>query len=1016
MSNLGLALGAGALVAALAGTKFRLRWLAPFAVVVLAVVNLPALFNGDLVDPALERAQDPPAAWQQAVKALDAGSSEYRVLQLPGSEFGAFRWGYTVDPPLPGMTTKPLITRDLLPLGSPGVMDLLYALDDRVQTGTLDPQSVAAVARYLGVDTVWLPNDIAYDRFRTPLPSTVAAIFAAQPPGLGTPVSYGAPTVNVANIPMVDEHALVQGNPTALPPVQLVAVNDPVPILRASDRVVVLVGSGDGVVDAAAAGLLHGDEALLYEADLASASTHGAAATRPTLVILTDSNRDRAHDWRSSQDVTGYTESGGPDGGVLQADSADQRLPVFGATPNADDQTLATLDGNLTVQASGYGEPFAYRPEDRPSMAVDGDPDTAWVVSDRSNPVGQYITASRTDGSLDLLQPQHTDANRMITSVSISTGAQTLDLPLTAESLTAPGQHVGLPGTGPVTIRITGVGPRPGGTDTGPSAVGFADLGLGTHTEVVRTPNLTTPVGASTPFDVVLTRLRTDPLDRWRSDPEPMLVREFQSPGVRTYSAAITLRRDARATDQTLTAVDGVEGAVASRRLVGDPASRGASATDGDPDTAWTSPFTDVVGSTLTVGLDSSLSSFTVQQRVDAQHSLITGLHIDVDGQGVDVAVQAPDAQGTSTIALPAPLTGAVATFTVRTIDARTTVDRRFAETTTLPVSIRELSAPGLVRTTTIAPTASGCRTDLVAVDGTPLPVAVTAADLRTLATGQPVTVHPCDDAGVSLTSGTHRLTSSVGRLTGLDVDRVVLSSAVDVASTPVAASPTVAVTRTATTRTATVSACPDGCWLIFGEGYNVGWAASAGGHALGAPQQIAGGFNGWWLPPSTATTVVQMTFQPQRSVTFALLLSALTIAGCAVLAIRRGRAVLAPVAFQPVPPRFDGDTWQPTGWSTAVIAAVALLAITAVVSSTQTTALAVVPAIIVVVTRRPRLAAVVGVVLMAALSARIVQRQLAARLFANAAWPGFWEKLHWPAMLVVVLLLVSALSTRRDQ
>ncbi|MEZ5252179.1 MAG: hypothetical protein R2713_24105 [Ilumatobacteraceae bacterium] len=46
-------------------------------------------------------------------------------------------------------------------------------------------------------------------------------------------------------------------------------------------------------------------------------------------------------------------------------------------------QTVAVLDGGLVVRATGYGEPFAYRPEDRPAMAVDGDPDTAWRVADR---------------------------------------------------------------------------------------------------------------------------------------------------------------------------------------------------------------------------------------------------------------------------------------------------------------------------------------------------------------------------------------------------------------------------------------------------------------------------------------------------------------------------------------------------------------------------------------------------------------------------------------------------------
>ena len=57
LSNFGLALGIGALVTALLSTRVRWRAFAPALVVVVAVLNLPALFDGGLVDPALERDQ-----------------------------------------------------------------------------------------------------------------------------------------------------------------------------------------------------------------------------------------------------------------------------------------------------------------------------------------------------------------------------------------------------------------------------------------------------------------------------------------------------------------------------------------------------------------------------------------------------------------------------------------------------------------------------------------------------------------------------------------------------------------------------------------------------------------------------------------------------------------------------------------------------------------------------------------------------------------------------------------------
>ena len=176
---LGLALGAATLVDALPAwaaapgpIRARVPWSAVAAgvIVLAALVNLPVLTGARLVDPALERDEDPPAAWSEAAADLDAAPDGYRVLQLPGAEFGAFRWGYTVDPPLPGLTERPLVTRDLLPLGSPAAMDLLYALDDRFQSGVAETDAVAPVARLLGADTA-----LAHGRCRLrPLPHSPA--------------------------------------------------------------------------------------------------------------------------------------------------------------------------------------------------------------------------------------------------------------------------------------------------------------------------------------------------------------------------------------------------------------------------------------------------------------------------------------------------------------------------------------------------------------------------------------------------------------------------------------------------------------------------------------------------------------------------------------------------------------------------------------------------------------------------------------------------------------------------
>lgn len=1013
VSLFGMALGIGALVTALGATKFRWRALAAPAVAVLAIANLPALTNGGLVDPALERDQQPPAAWRQAAAALDASSSQYRVLELPGSEFGAFRWGYTVDPPLPGLTTKPLVTRDLLPLGSAAMMDLLYALDDRVQQGTLDPASLAGVARYLGVDTVWLANDLAFDRFRTPLPAEAATAISSA--GLQAPRSFGPPTVNTPSAPMLDEHTLGDGRSPALPPVQLFGVPAAMPIVRTSSDSVLVAGSGDGVVDAVGAGVLDGKSAVVYAADVARQTGTGYGDLAPSQVVLTDSNRDRAHHWRSSQDVTGFTERGGIGSDVLRPDEGDQRLPVFGFAPDARDQTTAALDTGLVVEASGYGEPFAYRPEQRPAMAVDGNPNTAWVVADRANPVGEYLTVSKAFGELHLLQSDRSNAtftaNRMITRVRLTSGdGKSATIALGPESLTGAGQAVQIPGTGALTITIEAVANRPGGTDTGPSGVGFAELGLGTNHEVVTTPRLPS-VAATTPLSIVLTRLRVDAADRWRSDPEPTLDRSFTTAGATKYTGSLQLQLDRRATDAMLALYDQLShqgGATASARLTGSLGARGLYATDGDQHTAWTSPFGPAIGTSLSMDLHGSIDGFDIWQRIDDEHSTISALSVRVEGhEPLTIAVPKPDHDGHSHIALPAALDGTRLTVTIADEHARYTIDRRYGERTMLPVAVSELQSPAIAPTSTeSADLAPGCTTAPVSIDGTPLSFKFDTASMTALGEGSIVRVDLCGE--VALSAGAHRLTSDPGVL---QVDQVVLRNA-----TPASTASTNAVTavqRTNSTRHITVGPCPAGCWLIMGEGWNAAWTARSNGTDLGASLPIDGGSNGWWLPPSSASRTVDLTWGPQRKLDIALALSAISVIGCLVLAFRRRRTTS--VVLTSDAPSVRWTLGAPTRAVPAVACAALIVAITYLVATPTAAVVSIAPAIVVAASRRPRVAALAGAILASGLGAAVLFLEHRRRTLANAAWPTSFEHLHPYGMMVIALLLAAVLVEQHE-
>ena len=127
---------------------------------------------------------------------------------------------------------------------------------------------MAPTVGWLGVDTVWVANDLAFDRFRTARPQPLSDQSPAPP--AWDPVHHvGAEVVNEPAVPMIDEQALADPDATTpASPVDLYPITPPGTIVRAAEHSVVVSGSGDGLVDLAAAGLLEGDELVRYSASL----------------------------------------------------------------------------------------------------------------------------------------------------------------------------------------------------------------------------------------------------------------------------------------------------------------------------------------------------------------------------------------------------------------------------------------------------------------------------------------------------------------------------------------------------------------------------------------------------------------------------------------------------------------------------------------------------------------------------------------------------------------------------
>lgn len=907
---LGLALGTAALVERLpvstlvrqAPTGLTWRRVAAGAVVFVAVVNMPALWKAQVVDPAIDRDSDLPQAWTEAAARLDAQPGDTRVMQLPGAEFGAFDWGFTVDQPLVSATDRAVVTRDLLPLGAPAAMDLLYAFDDRVQTGVLEPASVSPIARLFAVGTIWLANDIDSLRFRTPPAGSLDAVMAAAP-GIESPESFGqrSATVQMFDLfgrPLVDADSI--GEPSTQPAsVSLLDVDDALEVTRVKTDVVIVSGSGDGLVDAAAAGLIDGSELIRY-------GTGTDAIGDTDRVIITDSNRDRARHWRSSQDVTGLTEPGGPGSDVLVDTAADQRLDPLGTQDDARAQTIAMQRGPVMAIASDYGEPFAYRPEDRAVMAIDGDLATAWSVGDHGDPVGALLrlTTAESVSTLVLHQLPAAAGGRQISSIDITTGGRTQSVNLTSASFAGSGQTVVLdhPATGTIDIEITAVTLGDVAQAASRTGVGFVeiDTGLGATTEFVRPPidtleRLSPDRG---PLDIVFTRDRVEATSFWRSDPEPVLRRLLPLTSGGTFDVDVTVRLDQRATDAELAAVIGDEGAVANRRLPG-VIHRGSAAVDGDLATTWLTPIDDAVGATLAITESSGpVTALDLVQPVGAW-STITQMTVAGSGGEVRVDVAAPDAAGRSSVPIQAGLIGAGESFslTITAIEPVTSAERRYGDTITMPAGIAELT--GSAGITAPASNAAervvtrGCDDPPhLSVDDTPLRTEFSAT-VEQLLSGRAAVGTSC--AGpLDLHPGDHTIVAASATDTGFTVDRVVLSTSDRPAADDAGATGAAMVTvRKRDTQHRTVELdCPAGCWLVFGMGHNPAWAATGPMGDLGAPVVVDGGFNGWYIGPSSGRQTVTIRWTEQRPVTFGLIASLLAVLACcaAVAASRRRR------------------------------------------------------------------------------------------------------------------------------
>lgn len=551
LALLGLAVLLGAFVDALVRRAAPVGRGVALGLAVLAVGLAPSVAGRQLVDPLYSRPESLPEHWVDALAAADAQAGTGRLLELPGARYAAYRWGNTYEPITAGYARTPTAWREQIPYGGAGSAELLVSLDDRLQEGRLEPAALAPVARLMGVSQLLVRNDLAYERYDTIAPDRVWALVSGPVPGLGPPEGFGPVAVNEPDPTHRRDDQPLPADPTATyPAVALVPVEDSPGLVTTAPvaSTVLLDGSGDGLIDAAAAGLVDGRSPVLYA---------GTTADDPALlaqvvdagarIVLTDTNRRRVERWRSIKNTRGITLRADEDpadwAGQYGGEASLDALPS-----DSEWQTVAAPRG-ATVSATRYGNPLWFEAGVRPAAALDGDPTTAWRVGPTIGGVGDRLTVELDEPlQADHLSLTATDEATQLTEVLLRfDGGPALRVALDERSRQAGGQVVTFPARSFSRLEVELAATQPSAPGAPDEPVGIAELGLvGSDgapvrtDEVVRLPTaLVDRLGAASlehAVAVVLTRQGGDTTNPLLFQEEAAILRSLTLPTDRTFT------------------------------------------------------------------------------------------------------------------------------------------------------------------------------------------------------------------------------------------------------------------------------------------------------------------------------------------------------------------------------------------------------------------------------------------------------------------------------------------------
>ena len=350
------------------------------------------------------------------------------------------------------------------------------------------------MASLMSAGDILVQNDLAYERYDQPTPLQVEQDLTPTPDGSrAARPAYGTSAAERVADPRDRRGHRGRYLPTSPSrrPLEVYPVDDPRQIVRAEPQTAPLIVDGDaeGIAAAADVGLLAGNPTVLYAATLDGqpGAMQQAAESGATLVV-TDTDRKREFPLELRR----------PERRLHARRRRKSRPTTRQKNPSTascrrrrDSQTVTVFEGVKSVVASDYGNDLQFLPEDRASVALDGDTQTAWQTSAFADPVGQWwqVTLDQPDhhrsrqpaaGDKRLTRPMDHERDPDVrrhagpcTSHSVrrrgspSGAGQTVTFPTTTfkslritidgTNLNQAGNPASLPGVGFAEVRIPGV-------------------------------------------------------------------------------------------------------------------------------------------------------------------------------------------------------------------------------------------------------------------------------------------------------------------------------------------------------------------------------------------------------------------------------------------------------------------------------------------------------------------------------------------------------------------------------